>query len=386
MRMVRLNVDHAQVENQKQMRRDLWDYKPVGHIPVIISPTWTFGHTLRERLKDGNVQFADNVRTIEKCLCVIPDDYIPWARVTPGHMTIATMFGMEVHWGDDPKQPPGAKGHLIHDLEQVYRLAPPAMDAGLMPENIQRLRFHAANLPPDVYITGIDAGGPLNTCKDLLGSDLLYTAFYDDPQALHHLLKLVTDLQIAVYQEIVEAVGGIGRMTSIDFDRVWAPEKYKSFVSDDVCATIGPAIYEAFSRPYNNRLFEPWGSGLLHNCGPHPCKHLYLSHNPKLKGLNVSYKYSYEEFPDLRKIFAGWGIIHILLDNESAPETILKSFRYTMETLAPDVVGIPVCYVDDTWHDDDVTGLYWDMRKIADEYAANMRWAPRCATCKAVAP
>jgi hypothetical protein len=38
------------------------------------------------------------------------------------------------------------------------------------------------------------------------------------------------------------------------------------------------------------------------------------------------------------------------------------------------VVGIPACYVDDTWQDADVTALYWEMRKIADEYAANMRW------------
>jgi hypothetical protein len=162
MQMVRFKVDHEQVERQKRMCRDLWDYKRVGHIPVVISPTWTFGHTLRERLKDGNVQFADNVRTIEKCLRLIPDDYIPWARVTLGYMTIATMFGMEVHWSDDPRQPPGANGHMIHDLEQVYRLERPAMDAGLMPENTHRLRFHAANLPPDIYITGIDAGAPLN--------------------------------------------------------------------------------------------------------------------------------------------------------------------------------------------------------------------------------
>lgn len=374
LQMVRLDIDHQRVESLKQMRRDLWDYKRVDHIPVVIWPTWTFGHTLREQLENGDVQFEVNVKIIERCLRILPDDYIPWARVTPGYMTLATMFGMDVHWSDDPSQPPGAKGHMIRDLEEVYRLKPPAMGAGLMPENIRRLRFHAANLPPDVYLTGIDAGGPLNTCKDLLDTELLYIASYENPQAFHHLLNLATDLQLAIYREIVGAVGGIDRMTGIDFDPVWAPEKYKAFVSDDVCATIGPAIFESFSRPYNNRLFQPWGSGLLHNCGPHPCKQLYLAHNPKLKGLSVSYKYSYKDFPELRKIFAGWGIIHILLDNESTPEQILQSFRHTMETLAPDVVGVPLCFVDDTWRDDDVTALYWDMRKIADEYAKNMNW------------
>jgi hypothetical protein len=372
--MVQLDIDHEQVERQKQLRRDLWDYKPVDHIPIFIWPAWTFGHTAREQLENGDVQFDVNAQMIEKCLRIIPDDYIPWARVTPGYMTIATMFGMEVHWSNDPSQPPGLKGHMIHDLEQVYRLERPRKDAGLMLENIRRLRLHAANLPSDVYITGIDAGGPLNTCRDLLGTELLYTAPLDDPQAFHHLLNLATDLQLELYQEIVKALGGIDRMTGIDFDPVWAPERYKSFVSDDVCATIGPGVFEDFSRPYNNRLYRPWGSGLLHNCGPHPCKHLYLGHDPKLKGLSVSYKYSHQEFPELRELFAGWGIIHVLLDNQSTPEAILAAFTHTMETLAPDVVGVPLCFVDDTWRDEDVAALYWDMRKIAEEYAAQMRW------------
>jgi hypothetical protein len=133
-------------------------------------------------------------------------------------------------------------------------------------------------------------------------------------------------------------------------------------------------LYRAPCRPYNNRLFEPGGSGLLHNCGPHPSKPVYLDHDPKLKGLSLSYKYSQQEFPELREIFAGWGILHVLLDNESTPQAMLAAFRHMAETLAPDVVGIPVCFVDDTWQDADVTALYWEMRKISDQYATNMRW------------
>ena len=373
--MVPLNIDHARVERLKQARRNLWDYRRVDHIPVVIWPTWTFGHPLREQLESGEVQFEVNARTIRKCLDIIPEDYIPFARITPGYMTIATMFGMEVHWSSNPNQPPGAKGHMIHDMSEVYGLERPRMKAGLMPENLKRLRYHAANLPRDVYLTGIDAGGPLNTCKDLVGTELLYEAFYEHAKAFHHLLNMVTDLQLEMYREIVAAVGGIERMTGIDFDPVWAPEKYKSFVSDDVCATIGPPLFAEFSRPYNNRLFQPWGSGLLHNCGPHPSKHAYLDHSPRLKGLNLSYKYSAQEFRELREAFAGWGILHVLLDNEPTPEAMLRAFHRMAETLAPDLVGIPVCLVDDNWRDEDVTALYWDMRKISDQYAANMRWA-----------
>jgi len=372
--MITLDIDHHNVERQKQFRRDLWEYQPVDHIPVFIWPTWTFGYTQRQATEDTEIQLEVNAKTVEKCLRLIPDDYIPWVRVWPGYMTIATMFGMQPHWSDDPNQPPGVKGHLIHDIEQVYSLKRPGMEAGLMPENIRRFRMHAERLPKDVYLSGLDLGGPLLTCRDLLDTDLLYTAFYDHPQHLHYLLNLATEVQLEIVQTLVQTVGGKERLTSIDFDPIWAPEPYKGFFSDDTAATISPKLFKEFCMPYNNRLLRPWGHGLLHNCGPHPCKGVYLDHDPKLKGLSLAYKYSQADFPALRELFAGWGVIHILMDNELTPELMLSSFRNTMETLGPDVIGVPCCFVDDTWHDDDITQLYWDMRKIGNEYAANMRW------------
>ena len=370
-----LTIDHQRVERQKQFHRDLWDYRPVDHIPVIFKPSWTFGYTDREATENGDIQLEVNIRTIERSLRIIPDDYIPWARIWSGYMTIATMFGADVHWADDPAQPPGVRAPLIYEIEQIFGLERPGIGAGLMPENLRRLRQHADALPKDVYLAGIDAGGPLNTCKDLVETNLLYTAFYDYPQAMHHLLALVTDVQLDVYRAVEAAAGGVERMTSIDFDTVWAPERYRGFVGDDVCATIGPDLFREFGLPYNSRLFESWGSGLLHNCGPHPSRNIYLDHDPRLKGLHVAYKYSHKDFPALREIFAGWGVIHIVLDNELTAELMLASFRSSMEMLAPDVIGVPVCIVDDSWSDEDVTALYWEMRKISNEYAANMRWA-----------
>ena len=115
---------------------------------------------------------------------------------------------MDIHWSDDPNQPPGSDGHIIDDLEQVYSLRRPTMDDGVMPENIRRLRYFHDNLPPDVYLTGIDNGGPLNSLKDLLDTNLLYLGFYDNPEAMHHLLNLVTDVQLEMCHKMIETVGG----------------------------------------------------------------------------------------------------------------------------------------------------------------------------------
>ena len=122
-------------------------------------------------------------------------------------MTVATMFGVPVHWSDDPNQAPGVAEHPIPDLAQVYDLPRPRLNDGLMPENLRRLRRLAAELPrrlPD----GRRQGGPLNNLKDLLDTNLLYTGFSDNPEAMHHLLNLITEVQLELCHALVDAAGG----------------------------------------------------------------------------------------------------------------------------------------------------------------------------------
>jgi len=375
---ITLNIDHNEIERRKDLYRRTFDYQSVDHLPVFV---WVQGptsadHTIRWELESGENQLAANLVWIERSLRLLPDDYIPVVRITQGYLTVATMFGCHVHWSEDPNQPPGVMEHPIKDLGQVYRLAHPGLDTGMMPENLRRMRLFARNLPPDVYLTGVDIGGPLNNMKDLIDTNLFYTAFYDDPRAVHHLLDLLTGVQLEVMQALVAVAGGdLGRFGSLDFDPVWHPEKYISFCSDDVSATLGPKTFEEFSLPYNDRLYAPWGSGGLHNCGPHPCKVMYTRHQRPVKYLNCSHHFSQKDYSALREVFAGWGVIEPMFDMGERAEEMLSGYRLMMESLAPDTLAVPICIVDNTWSDGDVTELYHEMRKISTEYARNMRWA-----------
>ena len=161
---INLNIDHTQIEKRKQLRRDLWDYRPVDHIPVVLwlVPYWQLGrhgYTTVDLFENDEVHFQVSVARVEKSLRLIPDDYIPFARMVLGPVTLATMFGADIHWSDDPNQPPGTGAPIITDLEQVFSLEPPSLDDGIMPKHLRRLRYHAENLPPDVYLTGIFAAG-----------------------------------------------------------------------------------------------------------------------------------------------------------------------------------------------------------------------------------
>jgi hypothetical protein len=371
-----LDIDHTEIERRKAFYSRVFDYQRVDHLPIFI---WVQGatrpeHTIRWELESGENQLEGNLAWIERSLRLLPDDYIPVVRITQGYLTIASMFGCQVHWSEDPNQPPGVLEHPIKELQQVNQLQRPGMQAGMMPENLRRMHLFAESLPPDVYLTGVDIGGPLNNLKDLLDTNLFYTGFYDDPASIHKLLDLLTSVQLEMMQALVVAGGGLARFGSVDFDPLWHPRQYISFCSDDVSATISPKIFEKFSLPYNDRIYAPWGSGGFHNCGPHPCRAMYVRHKHPVKYLNCSHRFTHQEYPALREVFAGWGVIEPMFDQGERAEEMLAGYREMCEALAPDTLAIPICIVDDTWSDDDIRSLYQEMRKLSVEYAAAMHW------------
>jgi hypothetical protein len=225
-----------------------------------------------------------------------------------------------------------------------------------------------------VYLAGPDLGGPLNTAKDLFDTNLLFTAPYDDPQSFRRFLELAAEVQASCYREVIAAAGGLERLTCIDFDPLWAPEGRKGFVSDDVCAGLSPEHFTRFSRPFNNRILREWPGGRLHNCGPHPAAAEYLDHDPPLQGLNCSFRYTRGELPRLREAFRGRGIVELMFDNGEGPAQVLQGYEQAVAELVPDVVAIPVVWLNQGWSDGDIRGLYEDLRRVAERAARHMNW------------
>jgi len=369
------DIDRSEMERRKEVFRRVWRNREVERLPLAF---WCddFGrYSLREQCQNGGLQLEVMAGCLNRCLELFDDDYIPHARIWPGYATIATMFGMELHWSDDPAQPPGPRGCPIRELGQLDSLKrPDPRRDGLMPANLRWLAEAARRLPPEVHLTGIDLGGPMNTAKDLMDTNLLYTALIDAPEAMHRLLELALDVQMDCYREIERAVGGSDRLTSIDFDPIWAPEGHKGFVSDDVCAAVSPDMYRVFSAPYNRRIFAEFGPGRLHNCGPHPSAHLYMAPGSGCRGLNCSFRYTRPEFPKLREAFRGRGLVEVMFDNGESPEEILAGYEEVAAALAPDVATVALIIISDANPDDEVRDLHQDLKVAAARWAREMRW------------
>ncbi len=370
-----VEIDSREIDKRKHTITRIWEHKKVNHIPISVWMDDFSTSTLREQCEDGRLQFDVMVKNINRCLKCLPDDYIPYVRIWPGYMTIATMFGMAVHWSDDPNQAPGADGYLIDDMNEVYNMVlPDPVHDGLMPHNLQWLDYANRHMPKTVHLTGIDLGGPLNTVKDLIDTNLMYTAFIDTPDAMRYFLDMVTELQIRCNREIIKAAGGLERLTCTDFDPIWAPPMNKGFVSDDVCASLSPSMFEEFSIPYNNRIIAGFNGARIHNCGPNPSAYLYPEHTVDVMGLNCSFKYSKDDLHRLKEAFGGRGFIEFNFDNEETPEEIVSGYEQIANTLSPDTVALPLLFLNETWTDDNIRAVYTDLRKISEHYAEEIIW------------
>lgn len=361
-----VQYDPEVMERRKQAVRNTWAYRPVEHIPIMMSVSSNpWGYTMQDQLFDAGKQLEVARRGVELSLARVPDDYIPRAFINVGCNAIPSAYGCELYYGENPEQTPGVKEPLLHTPDDVYTLGKPdPMRDGLLPEFLRRAAMFNEAFEGKVWLTGLDMNGPTGIASDLLGSTLYYSMMYDAPEALEHLLAHLADVIIDVTHAIIRTVGGIDQLTSTDFFWDWCPEGRKGHVSDDLSAGVSREFFRRFSLPANSRIFRVFGGGLLHNCGPNPCAADYLDHDPVIAGVNLAYEYSAVDFHTFRNPFARRGVIYTGFGG--SPSAAATAYRGLMDQLAPEVIVIPQVGIGE---DDDAGVWYAAMLEVAKEYA-----------------
>ena len=100
-------------------------------------------------------------------------------------------------------------------------------------------------------------------------------------------------------------------------------------------------MYDRFSRPFHDLVFQRYGGGGLHNCGPNPCLAGYLSHQPAPRSLDLNYDYSKQRSAGHQTRVSQESV---RLPGRPAGRTGRRRsgvFREIMELMAPDVIVIP---------------------------------------------
>lgn len=375
MRLVISDWMREELGRRKDLIRCLWAGEPLERIPLDVRVAPPSYYTMRENFLDGEKQLKTALASVEATWNLVPSsDAIPAMRPDVGCSCLASAFGAEYYWGDNPEQTPGIRDILIRNLEKGADTLPvpdPTHD-GWLPEGLRRIRMFAEVGEGFVPVSLLDAAGGVNVAADLLGVTELLMAFYMAPEALHRLLDKIQDLYAATIRAGIEAAGGEDHITTTDFPDIWFPEGFKGHVSDDISASFGPDIYAEFSAPYHARILEEFGAGGLHNCGPNPCYAAYVAYPISPRALDLSDAYSHDDLPKFRVSLKKKAFIYLWWDTVKDPSLEPVSwYRCIMELMTPDVIVVPVIILSP---EDEPEEVCRKLGPIAEEYAKRMDW------------
>lgn len=383
---VDFDVDAAVVARARELTRRAWRYEEVERVPVIVDLGPECDESVHDVLLEDEAWFNSGVRRIQRSLRVLQDDYIPvfeppWA----GYFSTPAMLGAELWWEEDPDSWPAVKTPPVRDLEALGELeVPDVRSSPHFARILRRLAVARDCLPVSVAIGGVDMMSPLGDLQALMDQSLLFVSMKRAPEAIHGACELITATQEAVQEATLEAVGDEGRLAGLTNWPIWRPEGAKVLVTDDVAGLLSPATYAAFDKPYGDRLLGRYGGGLRHVCGPHPALSLYLSEDPPVHGLNCAYRFSRRLLAELKEEMGPRalescgrrGHLEVMFERDLPLREVVEAFRGLADALAPDVLAIPYCQVasDGSVSDHELAAFAAEMRRVAEEYAARMRW------------
>lgn len=374
--MVGFDWEQAAVEEAKQRTRDLWAYRRVDKIPIHVGVGSNPRHyTLHDQILDVEKELEVTLGSIRRTLELCPLDYIPNATTNVGNVLLESAFGLKADFPENPQQTPIWREPLLQNLDEAYTLEiPDPRGDDFFQDCLERLRHWTSRLGDRIYTGSYDIGGPTNIAYNLAGPVMFYQGLVDNPEAVHVLIDKATAACLIYYELLVDAAGGLDRMGTI-YPGEWCPEGRKGAIADDVCANISPEMFKEFSRPYNARIFEVYGAGWFHNCGPNPCAYEYIDPKHPIGALQLFYDYSKEDLHLVADALDHKAVLYLAWWGSDEPEKVFREYRRACEIMESKTACVLQYHLDDAQYSDrDILNIYDELNRISIEHTKAMVW------------
>jgi len=222
---------------------------------------------------DMEEQFYDKEKMLYAHLEEIADcasntfDALLCLRPNFGTIFIPTMFGLEYKVPKDSFA--WVTSHLSKEEIKRYKL--PDLDkTDLMKRVIEYIQFFKEKLPEWIQVYLPDTLGPFEIAHSVYGHDIFYE-IYDDPNFVHYLLGLCTELYIQVTEKLKKVIGeerescyhGHALVRGIYMRNGGAR------ISEDSATLLSPEHIDEFVISYDKRALRAFGGGFVHYCGKH---------------------------------------------------------------------------------------------------------------------
>ncbi|MCL5071634.1 MAG: hypothetical protein M1308_12190 [Actinobacteria bacterium] len=388
--MILNDLIHAgEIEKRKQVIRDIVDYNisNLDEIPILITyfPN-SKGYTFTEIFTKNEIQLEYELEKIKSTLNKVPNYYIPSIKTGLGYIIIQTIFGMEPVYGNDkrpakyPDQMPymNPKTKPIKSIQDIYKFEKPddIFSRGLVPEALERVRFFMEETNHMIPTSCLDTGNGLLMTYELMETNLFFTTMKDDPKAINYITNILTDVIIDLTDKTIEVAGGIGNITSTEWDANWYPEGKKCYISSEMQSLYNPDDYSRFDLPYCNRQFEHFGPGFIHNCGPQTAIKYFWKHNPKPCGLTCEYYSCIKDYQKIKEVFKKYNkaVLFVSFTNMRDSDEMVIAFENLMNIFAPEVIVVPEMNIGRTYTcQEDPEVIYQKLSKVSKEYIKRMK-------------
>jgi hypothetical protein len=246
-------------------------------------------------------------------------------RANYGTSILPSLFGAEMFFMDEelntlPTSRPLAGG--IDAIRAVVDAGMPDLHQSLGAKTLEMGQRFVEMVKPYpkisqyVSIYHPDLQGPMDICEVLWGSGLFLDAV-DHPNVVKALLELITNTYIAFMTAWLDLVPNAN-----DHGVHWSlMHRGHIVLRDDSAMNFSPQMFDEFIRPYDQRLLDAFGGGMIHFCGRGDH---YLPSACDMPGLSAIHM-SQPEYNDMEIVFRSTidrGIKLLALRRQAAEDAV----------------------------------------------------------------
>jgi len=224
-------------------------------------------YNFKEAIEDSAKAVEGQMLSIQHQFDTFPDcDFLPYMNLFYlGEGILASVYGAiqyVIH-----NNPPFTEGRLFKDIYDARRLhndidIESTEWGAKLKEHVQRF-VEATN--GEIPVGSPDYQSPYGTATKLVPNEELMMAMYDAPELVHEFLDKITDGIINLLEAVERWVGPELLARNIKNP---IPGECGLIIWDDYVSVLNPDMHTEFCAPYNKKLFDRFGRGHLHTCGP----------------------------------------------------------------------------------------------------------------------
>jgi len=331
-KLLKIVEEKKRIDSQGKDRiANVLENKEVDFLPLIFWRPQNISvpgknYDMKEQFYDKEKMLFAHLEEIEECaenafdapLCLRPNF---------GTIFIPSIFGLKYELPKDTFA--WITSHLIKDEIKKFKI-PHLSEVDMMKRAIEYLQFFKEELPEWIYVYLPDTLGPFEIAHSVYGHNIFYE-IYDDPNFIHYLLDLCTELYIQVTDKLKKIIGE--ERESCYHGHALVRGIYMrnggTRISEDSATLLSPEHIDEFVIPYDRRALEAFGGGFVHYCG----KHDYLLESylqlEKVRAVNLGNPEMYDFDITMRK-FEDYGKCYFGLWPKEDKET-LEEYIYRMK-------------------------------------------------------